>query len=120
MLIFYNKLFCSYEPTTELALDAYVSRMTNPVRHIAKEVHRMSMYPEPAHKYVGKYTKFEFVAILRFYLDRYINNGLNSNFSILFQLKKKTTLFNLNTYTHKKHSYKIVHKNKNNCNYLYI
>ncbi|XP_037807661.1 uncharacterized protein CG45076-like isoform X5 [Lucilia sericata] len=43
-----------YEPTTDVAFDAYVSRITNPVRHIAKEVHRMSMYPEPAHKYVGK------------------------------------------------------------------
>ncbi|XP_037895098.1 uncharacterized protein CG45076-like isoform X4 [Glossina fuscipes] len=43
-----------YEPTSKLALDAYVSRITNPVRHVAKEVHKMSMYPEPARKYVGK------------------------------------------------------------------
>ncbi|XP_005191682.3 uncharacterized protein CG45076 isoform X1 [Musca domestica] len=44
----------SYEPSSELALDAYVSRITNPVRHIAKEVHRMSMYPDPPRKYVGR------------------------------------------------------------------
>ncbi|XP_073812496.1 uncharacterized protein CG45076-like isoform X3 [Musca autumnalis] len=45
---------CGYEPASELALDSYVSRITNPVRHIAKEVHRMSMYPEQPRKYVGK------------------------------------------------------------------
>ncbi|XP_053970009.1 uncharacterized protein CG45076 isoform X3 [Anastrepha ludens] len=44
----------SYGPTSQLALDAYVERITNPVRHVAKEVHRISYYPEPAHKYVGK------------------------------------------------------------------
>ncbi|XP_018801939.1 PREDICTED: protein anoxia up-regulated-like isoform X8 [Bactrocera latifrons] len=44
----------TYEPTSKLALDAYVERITNPVRHVAKEVHRISHYPEPAKKYVGK------------------------------------------------------------------
>jgi len=44
----------SYGPTSQLALDAYVARITNPVRHVAKEVHNMSHYPEPARKYVGK------------------------------------------------------------------
>ncbi|XP_004524308.1 uncharacterized protein CG45076 isoform X2 [Ceratitis capitata] len=44
----------TYEPASQLALDAYVQRITNPVRHVAKEVHRMSHYPEPARKYVGK------------------------------------------------------------------
>lgn len=43
----------TYEPASQLALDAYVQRITNPVRHVAKEVHRMSHYPEPARKYVG-------------------------------------------------------------------
>ncbi|KRF78584.1 uncharacterized protein CG45076 isoform X3 [Drosophila virilis] len=44
----------SYGPTSQLALDAYVERITNPVRHIAKEVHNISHYPRPAVKYVGK------------------------------------------------------------------
>ncbi|XP_036343870.1 uncharacterized protein CG45076-like [Rhagoletis pomonella] len=44
----------TYEPASQLALDAYVERITNPVRHVAKEVHRISHYPEPAKKYVGK------------------------------------------------------------------
>ncbi|XP_017005074.2 uncharacterized protein CG45076 isoform X2 [Drosophila takahashii] len=44
----------TYEPTSQLALDAYVARVTNPVRHIAKEVHNISHYPRPAVKYVGK------------------------------------------------------------------
>ncbi|XP_032593579.1 uncharacterized protein CG45076 isoform X2 [Drosophila grimshawi] len=44
----------SYGPTSQLALDAYVARVTNPVRHIAKEVHNISHYPRPAVKYVGK------------------------------------------------------------------
>lgn len=39
-----------YEPQSEKALDAYVARITNPVRNIAKEVHRMSWYPEPTSK----------------------------------------------------------------------
>jgi hypothetical protein len=43
-----------YEPASQAALDAYVARITNPVRHIAKEVYNMSHYPEPARKYVGK------------------------------------------------------------------
>ncbi|XP_041449480.1 uncharacterized protein CG45076 isoform X2 [Drosophila obscura] len=42
----------TYEPTSQLALDAYVARVTNPVRHIAKEVHNISHYPRPAVKYV--------------------------------------------------------------------
>jgi len=44
----------TYEPASQLALDAYVQRITNPVRHVAKEVHNMSHYAEPARKYVGK------------------------------------------------------------------
>ncbi|XP_041449482.1 uncharacterized protein CG45076 isoform X4 [Drosophila obscura] len=44
----------TYEPTSQLALDAYVARVTNPVRHIAKEVHNISHYPRPAVKYVGQ------------------------------------------------------------------
>ncbi|XP_034130035.1 uncharacterized protein CG45076 isoform X2 [Drosophila guanche] len=44
----------TFEPTSQLALDAYVARVTNPVRHIAKEVHNISHYPRPAVKYVGK------------------------------------------------------------------
>ncbi|XP_060646051.1 uncharacterized protein CG45076 isoform X3 [Drosophila sulfurigaster albostrigata] len=44
----------TYEPTSQLALDAYVARVTNPVRHVAKEVHNISHYPRPAVKYVGK------------------------------------------------------------------
>ncbi|KQS39297.1 uncharacterized protein CG45076 isoform X2 [Drosophila erecta] len=44
----------TYEPASQLALDAYVARVTNPVRHIAKEVHNISHYPRPAVKYVGK------------------------------------------------------------------
>lgn len=43
-----------YAPTSQLALDAYVARVTNPVRHVAKEVHNISHYPRPAVKYVGK------------------------------------------------------------------
>ncbi|BFF91685.1 uncharacterized protein DMAD_09909 [Drosophila madeirensis] len=42
----------TYEPTSQMALDAYVARVTNPVRHIAKEVHNISHYPRPAVKYV--------------------------------------------------------------------
>jgi len=45
----------TYEPASQLALDAYVARVTNPVRHIAKEVHNISHYPRPAVKYVGKF-----------------------------------------------------------------
>ncbi|XP_037947209.1 uncharacterized protein CG45076 isoform X2 [Teleopsis dalmanni] len=44
----------NYEPTSQLALDAYVARVTNPVRHVAKEVHNIIQYPESPRKYVGK------------------------------------------------------------------
>uniref|UniRef100_A0A1I8PKP9 Uncharacterized protein n=1 Tax=Stomoxys calcitrans TaxID=35570 RepID=A0A1I8PKP9_STOCA len=43
-----------YEPVSELALGSYVSRVTNPVRHIAKEVHKMTKYADPARRYIGK------------------------------------------------------------------
>ena len=43
---------------SQYALDAYVARITNPIRHVAKEVQAMSYYAEPARKYVGKLNTF--------------------------------------------------------------
>ncbi|XP_055849400.1 uncharacterized protein CG45076-like isoform X6 [Episyrphus balteatus] len=46
----------TYEPASKQALDAYVARVTNPTRHLAKEVHNITQYPDTPRKskYVGK------------------------------------------------------------------